>query len=262
MIEILDSPKHLVAVKISGKITAEDIEKAWEATRETLKDNERVSFFAEITENLGFTPEGLIKDMTEGVKNFGKLSKYYRAAVVTDKGWLGALVRVEGLVFSSIDFRVFEPAERDKAFAWASETPLPLPKPEEPAKSIHFLQTTNPNVFAYEVNGRVRSMDVKAVVNEFKPYLEKEGKVNVLAKLSDFNGFDLFAMIEDDLVKLKFKSLSKVDKYAVIGPKPWMRNLLELFYPLTSVKLRVFDKDEEAAAWEWVGAQQALLAGK
>jgi len=37
---------------------------------------------------------------------------------------------------------------------------------------------------------------------------------------------------------------------------------LELFYPLTSVKLRVFDKDEEAAAWEWVGAQQALLAGK
>ena len=262
MIEILESPKYLVAMKISGKITAEDIDKAWAATRNALKDNERVSFFAEITEHLGFTTEGLIKDVTEGIKNFGKLSKYYRAAIVTDKGWLGALVRVEGLVFSSIDFRVFEPAEREKAFAWASEKPAPLPKPEEPKASVHFLQTTNPNVFAYEINGRVRSKDVKAVVNEFKPYLEKEGKVNVLAKLSDFNGFDLFAMIEDDLVKLKFKSLSKVDKYAVIGPKPWMRNLLELFYPMTSVKLRVFDKDEEAAAWEWVGAQQALLAGK
>jgi len=249
-------------MKISGKITAEDIEKAYSATRDALKDNERVSFFAEITENLGFTAEGLVKDLTEGIKNFGKLTKYYRAAVVTDKGWLGALARVEGLVFSSIDVRVFEPADREKAFAWASEQPAPLPKPEEPGTSIRFLQTTNPNVFAYEINGRVRAKDVKAVVNEFKPYLEKEGKVNVLAKLSDFNGFDLFAMIEDDLVKLKFKSLSKVDKYAVIGPKPWMRNLLELFYPLTSVKLRVFDKDEEAAAWEWVGAQQALLAGK
>jgi len=249
-------------MKISGKITAEDIEKAYSATRDALKDNERVSFFAEITENLGLTAEGLLKDLTEGIKNFGKLTKYYRAAVVTDKGWLGALARVEGLVFSSIDVRVFEPADREKAFAWASEQPVPLPKPEEPGISIHFLQTTNPNVFAYEINGRVRAKDVKAVVNEFKPYLEKEGKVNVLAKLSDFNGFDLFAMIEDDLVKLKFKSLSKVDKYAVIGPKPWMRNLLELFYPLTSVKLRVFDKDEEAAAWEWVGAQQALLAGK
>ena len=262
MIEILESPKHLVAMKISGRITAEDIEKVWVAGKEALKSNERVSFFAEITESLAFTPEGLLKDLTEGIKNFGKLSRYYRAAIVTDKGWLGALTRVEGLVFSSIDMRVFEPAERSKACAWAAETPEPLPKPEEPEASIHFLQTTNPNVFAYEVNGRVRTKDVKAVVNEFKPFLEREGKINVLARLSDFSGFDLLAMLEDDLVKLKFKSLSKVDKYAVIGPKPWMRNLLELFYPLTSVKLRVFDKDEEAEAWDWFGAQQALLAGK
>ncbi|HYJ90980.1 MAG TPA: STAS/SEC14 domain-containing protein [Pyrinomonadaceae bacterium] len=262
MIEILESPKHLVAMKISGKITAEDIEKAYKASAEALKESERVSFFAEVTDSLAFTAEGLLKDLTEAVKHLGDMSKYYRAAIVTDKGWLGALVRVEGLVFSSIDLRVFEPAERNKAFAWASETPEPLPKPEEPGASIHFLQTTNPNVFAYEVNGRVRTKDVKAVVNEFKPYLERGEKVNVLAKLSDFNGFDLFAMLEDDLVKLKFKSLSKVDKYAVIGPKPWMRNLLELFYPWTNVKLRVFDKDEDADAWEWVGAQQALLAGK
>jgi hypothetical protein len=262
MIEILESPKYVVAMKISGKITAEDIEKAYATTRDALENNERVSFFGEITESLTFTAEGFVKDLTEGIKQLGNLSKYYRAAIVTDKGWLGALARVEGLVFSSIDVRVFAPAERDKAFAWAAEAPAPLPKPEEPKASIHFLQTTNPNVFAYEVNGRVRTKDVKAVVDEFKPYLERDGKVNVLAKLSDFNGFDLFAMLEDDLVKLKFRSLSKVDKYAVIGPKPWMRNLLELFYPWTSVKLRVFDKNEEASAWEWVGAQQALLAGK
>src|SRR4051794_35843120 len=114
MIEILESPKHLVAIKISGKITAEDIEKTYAATRDALKDSERVSFFAEITEKIGFTPEGLIKDLTEGIKHFGNLSKYYRAAVVTDKGWLGALARVEGLVFASIDVRVFAPVERDK----------------------------------------------------------------------------------------------------------------------------------------------------
>ena len=238
MIEYLESPKHLVAMKISGKVTVEDVEKAYAVTRAAFKENERVSFFAEITESLAFTADGLIKDMTEGIK-LGSLSKYYRAAIVTDKGWLGALARVEGLVFSSIDVRVFEPAERDKAFAWASEKPEPLPKPEEPVASIHFLQTTSPDVFAYEVKGRVRVKDVKAVVNEFKPYLELEGKVNVLAKLSDFNGFDLFAMLEDDLVKLKFRSLSKVDKYAVIGPKPWMRNLMELIYPWTSVKLQI-----------------------
>ena len=73
MIELLESPKHLVAVKISGKITADDIEKAYAAAREALKENERVSFFAEITESLAFTPEGLLKDLDRGRKTSWQL---------------------------------------------------------------------------------------------------------------------------------------------------------------------------------------------
>jgi hypothetical protein len=260
MIELLESPKHLIAMKVSGSVTADDVARAYNATEEALKKNERVSFFAEIDTSVGMTLEGALKDVKEGVKQLGNLSKYYRAAVVTDKGWLAALARVEGLVFCSIDVRVFDPDERAKAFAWASEAPPPLPKPEEPAPSIHFLQTTNENVFAYEVTGRLRAKDIQLAIKEFGLYLEREGKVNVLAKLGGFSGFDLFAVLEDDLVRLKYRSLSKVDKYAVIGAKPWMRNFVELLSPLTSIKVRFFDPDEEVAAWEWVGAQQALLA--
>jgi len=260
MIEILKSPNHLVAMKISGSVTADDITNAYKATNDALKENERVSFFAEIEDSISFTVEGLLKDLFEGVCQIGKLSKYYRVAVVTDKCLLGSIVRAEGVIFSFIDMRVFPTSERDKAFAWASEKPGPLPKAEEPATSIHFLQTTNPNVFAYEVSGRLRAKDVKAAIREFRTYLDKDGKVNVLGRLGDFNGFDLFAILEDDLVKIKLKSLSKVDKYAIIGAKSWMRNFIELFSPVTGIKVKVFDESEEPAAWEWVGAQQALLA--
>jgi hypothetical protein len=69
----------------------------------------------------------------------------------------------------------------------------------------------------------------------------------------------LFAVLSDDLFRLKYKTLSNVERYAVVGPKPWMRNFLELINPLISPSIRVFDESEEAAAWEWVGAQQALL---
>ena len=262
MIEILDSAKHLVAMKLSGSLTADDITKAYRATEEALKGNERISFFAEIDDSVGLTLEGVVKDVTEGIKRLGSFTKYYRAAVVTDKGWLGAMARVEGLVFSSIDVRVFPTSERNKAFAWASEAPEPLPKPEEPAASIHFLQTTNDKVFAYEVNGKLREKDIKAAVEQFKPYLEREGKINVLARMKDFGGFDLLSVFDDDLIKLKYKSLSKVDRYAVVGPSAWMRNLLELISPMFSAQVRVFDASEEQAAWEWVGAEQALLAGK
>lgn len=262
MIEILNSAKHLVAVKLSGSLTAEDVAKVYRTAEAKLKENERVSFFAEIDDSVALTFEGVVKDVTEGVKRLGSFSKYYRAAVVTDKGWLGAMARVEGLVFSSVDVRVFPTSDRNKAFAWASEEPEPLPKPEEPAASIHFLQTTAENVFAYEVNGKLREKDIKAAVEQFEPYLERGGKINVLARMKNFGGFDLLSVCDDDLIKLKYKSLSKVERYAVVGPSAWMRNFLELISPMFSAKIRVFDAAEEQAAWEWVGAEQALIAGK
>lgn len=261
MIEILESPKYLVAIKVSGNLTADDVKAAYKAVEDAFKDHDRISFFAEIEDSISITIDGLVKDFIEGISHFGKMSKYYRAAVVTDKGWIATMARFEGLVFSSIDVRVFETKERARAFAWASEKPEPLPKPEDAPASVHFLQTTNENVFAYEVNGKLREKDVKAVVAAIKPYLEREEKFNVLVRLKDFGGFDLLAALDDDLVKTKYKAVSKVDKYAIIGAKAWMRNFLELFSGLFPAQFRFFDAEEEHAAWEWVGAEQALLAG-
>lgn len=262
MLEIIGSPKHLVAMKLLGSMTADDVTKAYDATNDALASSERISFFAEIEDSMNLTFEGLLKDVTNGIGQIGKLARYYRVAVVTDKGWIGAMARVEGLVFSSIDVKVFEPSDRDKAFAWASEEPASLPKPEEPKASLHFLQTTSENVVAYEVNGRLREKDIKHAVAELKPYIEREGKFNVLARLKDFNGFDLTSLLDDDLAKTKYRALSKVEKYAIVGAKPWMRNLTELISPLFSVKVRVFEPEEEQDAWDWVGASQALLAEK
>lgn len=247
-------------MKLSGALTADDVEKAYKATDEALKTNDRISFFAEIDDSMGLTIEGAVKDLFTGISQFGKLSKYYRAAVVTDRGWIAALARVEGLVFSSIDVRVFPLGERAKALAWASEVPEPLPKPEVPEPSVHFLQTTSDRVFAFEVNGRLREKDVRNSVAAMKPYLERDGKFNVLARLKDFNGFDLTSFLDDELAKTKYKALSRVERYAVVGAGSWMRNFLELVSPLFSTEIKVFEMTDEEAAWDWVGARQALLA--
>ncbi|MEO6334716.1 MAG: STAS/SEC14 domain-containing protein [Pyrinomonadaceae bacterium] len=260
MLEILDSPKHLVAIRISGDVTAEDVESAFKAADEALKESERISFFAEVEPSMKLTVEGLLKDVFEGVGQWSKFKKYYRAALVTDKGWLAGLARVEGLVFSSIDVRVFDHATRDKAFAWASEIPEPVREPVVPEPAIRFLHTTSENVFAYEVDGRLRERDIKAVVEQLQPFFTREGKFNVLVRMTDFNGFDLLSIFDDNLIRLKIKAPSKIAKYAVVGPKPWMRNLLELADSFVGTEIRTFDASEESAAWGWIGAQQALLA--
>ena len=259
MLEILDSPKHVVALKLSGEMTADDVTAAYKAVEDALKTNDRISFFAEVDPSMELTFQGLLKDLVEGVNQLNKLKHYYRMALVTDKGWMAALARVEGLVFSSIDLRVFSHDERAKAFAWASETPEPIQAPVEPEPSIHFLQTTSENVFAYEIDGRLRERDIKSAVDAVKPFLERTGKFNVLARMKDFSGFDLLSVFDDNLIRVKLRAPSKIDKYAVIGPKPWIRNLLELFNPLVSTEIRTFEASEEDAAWEWIGARQALL---
>ena len=259
MLEILDSPKHLVAMRLSGRLTADDISKAYKATEDALKEHDRISFFAEVDASMGLTVEGLAKDLKEACSQWTKLKHYYRAAVVTDQGWLAALARVEGLLFSSIDVRVFGHEDRDKAFAWAAKTPEPASSPAEPEPSIRFLQTTNDNVFAYEVDGRLREKDIKSAVEQLKPLFEREGKINVLARMKNFSGFDLLSVFDDNLIKLKFKAPSKVAKYAIVGAKPWMRNLVELAGGLISTEIRTFEASEEDAAWAWVGASQALL---
>src|SRR5687767_5546239 len=159
MIEILKSPKHVVAFKFTGGMTAADVETAYEATEEALNKHDRISVYGDFDASFGLSIEGLIKDLMKGLSSFGSLSRFYRAAVVTDSGWLGTLARVEGLVFSSVQVRVFSSAERDKAFLWASEKPEPIPTPENPTPSFHVLSTSNDSVFAYEIDGKVRQKD-------------------------------------------------------------------------------------------------------
>lgn len=261
MLEILDSPKHLVAFKLSKELTADDVERSTKALTDALKDQERINLFTEIEGSISLTLEGLWKDLVNSVSNFGVHRKIARAAVVSNSEVYSFLFRVEGLVFSSIEMRVFSPEQRDEAYSWASKEPEPLPKPEPPTRAIHFLQTTNPNVFAYEVNGRVTDADILETVRELKTIFERSENANILARMKNFGGFELGALLNDDLYRVKFQALSKVEKYAVVGAPAWMRNFLELIDPAFKMKVRVFDIEQENEAWEWVGASQALLAG-
>jgi hypothetical protein len=157
--------------------------------------------------------------------------------------------------------RVFAPEDRKEALAWTSKEPEPLPKPEPPKQALRMLQTTNESVFAYDVDGRLTEKDIENVVRELKTIYEREEKVNILGRLTNYKGFDVSALLNDDLYRFQFQTFSKVDKYALIGAPAWMRNLLELVDPALRPKIKVFEPEDEQAAWDWVGASQALLTG-
>ncbi len=246
-------------MKISGEISAADIENGSNLIDERLLASERVSIFAEVDAGAAYTFEGLFKDIVDGLGRINDRKRIYRAALVTDKGWMAAIARVEGIVFSSIDVRVFAPAERDRAFAWASEEPAPVAVEAAASAGLRLIGTTSENIFAYEVVGRLSDGDLKMAVKEFMPLLDKHDSINVLARIKNYDGFDLTSILNDDLYRMKYKALSKVTKYAVVGPKPWMRNFIELVSGIVKTEIRIFDETDEEAAWDWIGGKQASL---
>ena len=67
MLEKLDSPEHLVAMRLSGGLTASDVEEAYRAIEEAIKTTDQISFFAEVDPSLHLTAQGLFKDAIEGL---------------------------------------------------------------------------------------------------------------------------------------------------------------------------------------------------
>lgn len=257
MFEIIPSAENVVAMRVLGDISANDVNKAIEAVETALKERERISVYAEMELSARYTLDGILRDISYGIGKLGELDRFYRAAVVTDKRWVATAARIEGMVFSQIEIRVFDSTQREAAMKWASASAPEKAKPQEPSPSIEIIETTNPNVKAFQVDGRIRSQDVDRAIETLKASFESGEKVNVLCRFKRYNGFDLGAVFREDLLRLKYNALKNVDKYAIVGAPEWLRNMIELVDPMFGVELKCYDASEEPDAWQWIGAAAA-----
>ncbi len=125
----MNAPESMVAMKISGEITGKDVETAYDALDAALGKSEKVSLYAEVDKSVDFSFQALVEDLRHGFGKLFQIDRFYRAALVTDKKWLAALARAEGVMFSSIEVKVFPFAESEAALQWATEKYAPVEKP-------------------------------------------------------------------------------------------------------------------------------------
>ena len=114
---------HVVGIRVDGSVEASDIERAMKALEQKLLTNERVSFFVEIDDLSGVSPEAIFKDIRYGLGQLKNLGRFYRSAVVTDIKWIRAAAGVEDLLIPRVEVKAFEKADRDVALAWISRVP-------------------------------------------------------------------------------------------------------------------------------------------
>ena len=118
MIQMIEAPGDVIALKIAGKITGEDLDRIMDRVDETMTAHETVHVFVETEGISGIELTAMPEHMRRAFPLFGKLSRFGRVAVVADQAWIRAGTRLESAMLPNIKYRTYMPDERDEALAW------------------------------------------------------------------------------------------------------------------------------------------------
>lgn len=120
MLELLDSPDDVIALRMSHKITGNDVTAIMDRLDDMMSKQDQVHVFVETLSIDGIEVSGLPSYMTRALPLFGKLDRFGRVAVVADQAWVRVGTRLESALLPNISYRTYMPGERDKALAWVA----------------------------------------------------------------------------------------------------------------------------------------------
>jgi hypothetical protein len=118
MIEFIDSPDDAIAVRLSGKITGQDLGSIMDRLDEVMGKHDKIHVFVETYSIDGIELSDLPSYITRAMPLLGKLSRFGRVAVVADQAWVRVGTRLESALLPNINYRTYMTEERDEALAW------------------------------------------------------------------------------------------------------------------------------------------------
>jgi hypothetical protein len=118
MHEFLSAPEGVIALKVSKKITGDDLSAIMDRLDSVMAKHEKVHVFVETEGIDGIEVTAMPSYAARAMPLFGKLDRFGRVAVVADQAWIRAGTRLESAMLPNISYRVYMPDERDEALRW------------------------------------------------------------------------------------------------------------------------------------------------
>ena len=250
MLEFLNAPEDVIAVRIGGRLTDAELTQIVERVETSIEAREKTHIYMEVEDLSGLDLGALARHLPRGAAMLGKLGRFGRIAVVSDQRWIRAWTRLESALRPGISYELFMPDEKAQALAWV-EGRRELPH----APSIKIIETDRPDVFGFELDGSVSAAEMEAVADYFDEAFDRGEPVRLLGRIRRIGGFEPAGLFSGKYLQMKLKALRRVERYALVGGPAWLRAWAEALDPLVAAELRHFEAEEEALAWAWLGAQ-------
>ena len=250
MLKLLDAGENVVACEITGGIAAEDLESMIARLEQSIRVHPKTHVFLQIDNLRDIDWKAVAANTPRGLHFLRDLSRFGRVAVVSDDKWVRAWTRAESALLPKVTYEVFRSQERARAWDWVAGQ---IGEPHGPALS--FLETGNPLVLAFELDGTVTPREMDRAMDELEPRLDKEfGPLNVLARIGDLAVSEPASFLDARYFAFKKDVLERVDRYALVGGPRWLELMAKGLAPVLPFEIRHFPAEQEGEAWEWVGA--------
>ena len=123
MIEILDAPANVVALKATGTLSESDYDAAIAEIESRLSNYRKIGMLADMTGFTDVTPGAMARDVRYSLSKLGELNRFPRCAVVSDKLWVKAMAAMWSPLLPGVEIRAFEPTEAAAAMTWVAGAP-------------------------------------------------------------------------------------------------------------------------------------------
>lgn len=121
MVEILQSPDDVLAVRVSGSPQRHELEDLIDRMLAALEQREVTHVFAEVSGLTGMELDGMTEHLRRSAPIMRQLRKFGRIAVVADQSWVRLATRLESALLPHVSYAVYKPEARDEAWRWAVE---------------------------------------------------------------------------------------------------------------------------------------------
>jgi len=126
--------------------------------------------------------------------------------------------------------------------------------------AIRRIDTDREDLFAIDVVGHVSAADGENLFGLLEAAYALHPRIDVLVRLIDHEGVDWPEVSDETLKQGTVHALQHIARCATIGEPDWIADANSFLSAAPSVELRHFSADDEAAAWQWLGAKPVVSA--